>query len=493
MGNKIEVDPAALLNAANGLDQYAKPDLEQVAKRCPPPTSSIRPAGACCLSVFEAQFNAVGDYHAKNLQAAGEATAAIAAGLRTTVDNYNRTEAANVSMMLGTPVGGRAELGRRLARLRRGPHLLYRAGLVDGAASARASPSRRRSGSSRSPSRPPTWSRTTCRPRSPRRRWYSTATRCSRWPARSTTSPRTSRAPSTSSPVTPTGRPPAGRTPASSAYRNVVAELIHELQPGEGQPGRDVDADQGRRGAADRVLVAFLVFTAAFFIDVTRDGPAEPSDRRPPAVIAALQAMGGLAAAEWMTAVVSVISLGAASALGVLIASLAGLVVIQTAGPAGRHARRISARSRLSGTHERQPVRGRAGRRDAPGAGSGRVLPATPGGARRDRRRGSRRRRTGHRAYAGGRRARRARDRPPGDAVGQRGAARRDPRGRRAAAANYAEAVRRGLGGATLDPDALVRDFGGPHGMLGSAMADFKRRTGDIEATLAKVRKDFSL
>lgn len=63
----------------------------------------------------------------------------------------------------------------------------------------------------------------------------------------------------------------------------------------------------------------------------------------------------------------------------------------------------------------------------------------------------------------------------------------------RAAAANYAEAVAEVSGVPPLDPDALVRDFGGPHGMLGSAMADFKRRTGDIEATLAKVRKDFSL
>jgi DNA-binding protein YbaB len=62
----------------------------------------------------------------------------------------------------------------------------------------------------------------------------------------------------------------------------------------------------------------------------------------------------------------------------------------------------------------------------------------------------------------------------------------------RNAAANYQEALADILPTAPVDVDKLVRDFG-VGGQLGNAMAEFKQRTGDVEQTLAKLRKDLGL
>ena len=62
----------------------------------------------------------------------------------------------------------------------------------------------------------------------------------------------------------------------------------------------------------------------------------------------------------------------------------------------------------------------------------------------------------------------------------------------RNAAANYQEALADILPTAPMDVDKLMRDFGAG-GHLGSAMADFTSRTGDVEQTLAKLRKDLGL
>jgi hypothetical protein len=100
---QIEIVPEALLAAAAALEKFARPDLDQVTDKF---ASSYRvdpPGWSIILSGFEAQFNAVGDYQVKNLRAGSEAIGAVAAGLRKTVDNYNRAEKANVEMFLGSP------------------------------------------------------------------------------------------------------------------------------------------------------------------------------------------------------------------------------------------------------------------------------------------------------------------------------------------------------------------------------------------------------
>jgi DNA-binding protein YbaB len=62
----------------------------------------------------------------------------------------------------------------------------------------------------------------------------------------------------------------------------------------------------------------------------------------------------------------------------------------------------------------------------------------------------------------------------------------------RNAAANYQEALADILPTTPMDVDKLVRDFG-VGGQLGNAMAEFTQRTGDVEQTLAKLRKDLGL
>lgn len=326
MGNKIEVDPAALLNAANGLDQYAKPDLEQVAKRMSTAYLVDPPGWGVLLSVFEAQFNAVGDYHAKNLQAAGEATAAIAAGLRTTVDNYNRTEAANVSMMLGTPSAdgqswGGGWLDTGVARTFYTVPDSWRSGVGEGiavttqigfVALAFAT-------ADLVPSYLPA-------PISAAALVFNGYSMFSVAGALNDLASDVSGAIDKFSGYA-NGATAGWKDASVSAYRNVVAELIHELQQVKDNLVAMSTLIKVVAGLLIAYWLAFLIFTAAFFINVTEMvmlsiGPQAP------AVIAALQAMGGLAAAEWMTGAVSVFSL-VASALGVLSASLAGLVVIR--------------------------------------------------------------------------------------------------------------------------------------------------------------------
>jgi hypothetical protein len=102
VGNQIELAPAALLNAAKGLDTYVRPDLDQATAKFASSYHVDSPGWGAGLSPFEAMYNMVGDYHQKNLAAASEAIGLIAQGLRTTVDNYNHAEKANVEMFLGS-------------------------------------------------------------------------------------------------------------------------------------------------------------------------------------------------------------------------------------------------------------------------------------------------------------------------------------------------------------------------------------------------------
>jgi DNA-binding protein YbaB len=62
----------------------------------------------------------------------------------------------------------------------------------------------------------------------------------------------------------------------------------------------------------------------------------------------------------------------------------------------------------------------------------------------------------------------------------------------RNAAANYQEAFAEIVPVQTMDMDKLVRDFG-IDGHLNSVMADFRRRAGDVESTLAKLRRDLGM
>jgi len=62
----------------------------------------------------------------------------------------------------------------------------------------------------------------------------------------------------------------------------------------------------------------------------------------------------------------------------------------------------------------------------------------------------------------------------------------------RNAAASYQEALSDIVPTMPVDVDKLVRDFG-VGGQLGNVMADFRQRTGDVEQTLAKLRKDLGL
>jgi hypothetical protein len=103
VGNQIEINPAALLNAAKGMDTYARPDLDQATTKFANSYHIDPPGWGAGLSVFEAIYNFVGDYHQKNLASASEAIGLVAAGLRKTVDNYNLSEKANVEMFLASP------------------------------------------------------------------------------------------------------------------------------------------------------------------------------------------------------------------------------------------------------------------------------------------------------------------------------------------------------------------------------------------------------
>jgi hypothetical protein len=103
VGTKIQIVREALLNAASGLEKYAKPDLDQLTDQFASSYHVDPPGWGVLLSAAEAFYNMVGDYEMKNLRAASEAFTAVAAGLRKTVDNYDLSEKANVDMFLGSP------------------------------------------------------------------------------------------------------------------------------------------------------------------------------------------------------------------------------------------------------------------------------------------------------------------------------------------------------------------------------------------------------
>lgn len=99
----IDINPKALLNAADGLDRYIAPELESAASRLTTAYPIAFPGFGVLMLPIEAYYNEVCQYHAENLKAGKAAVEAVAGGLRRTVRNYEHAEQVHVEMFLAKP------------------------------------------------------------------------------------------------------------------------------------------------------------------------------------------------------------------------------------------------------------------------------------------------------------------------------------------------------------------------------------------------------
>jgi hypothetical protein len=100
----VEVDPAALRNAAAGLRADVIPGLKGVADRFQTGHLLDQPGMGIGGSFIEAYYLQVAAYHLANLRAGVTVVEAVANGLDTTVRNYEHNENINATNLLAPPM-----------------------------------------------------------------------------------------------------------------------------------------------------------------------------------------------------------------------------------------------------------------------------------------------------------------------------------------------------------------------------------------------------